>query len=84
MLPTGTFNENLPSMSVIVPVVVPFTDTLAPIIVSPVASLTTPEIVRELCWATASPHLKPIRSLLLQSRRIAIPGVQGLRPNSRF
>ena len=58
MLPTGTFNENLPSISVIVPVVVPFTDTLAPIIVSPVASLTTPEIVRELCWATASPSFE--------------------------
>ena len=55
VLPTGTFSENLPSISVIVPVVVPFTETLAPIIVSPVASLTIPETVREFCCVTVTP-----------------------------
>ncbi len=39
----GTFNEYLPSKSVIVPkAALPFTVTFTPITVSPVASLTTP------------------------------------------
>ena len=41
--------ENLPFKSVIVPLVVPLTNTLAPITGSPVKSVTVPEIV--LFWA---------------------------------
>ena len=37
-----TLSEKLPSMSVITPFVVPFSNTLAPITVSPVASVTVP------------------------------------------
>ena len=42
----------LPSRSVIVPLVVPFSTTLAPIIAFPSASLTTPVIRFLVCWAT--------------------------------
>lgn len=42
MSPLLAFNRKLPSKSVMVPLVVPFTITLAPIIGSPVVSLTIP------------------------------------------
>ena len=45
VVPTFTFSENLPSMSVTIPLVVPFSTTLAPIIGSPFASTTTPVTV---------------------------------------
>lgn len=49
MSPLLAFNRKLPSKSVMVPLVVPFTITLAPIIGSPVVSLTIP--LTTICWA---------------------------------
>ena len=41
--------EKLPSTSVIVPIVVPFTDTFAPIIASPFSSVIMPLTVFSFC-----------------------------------
>ena len=48
----GASNEKLPSMSVMVPLVVPFTTTLAPMIGSPFLSITLP-VMRFCCEACA-------------------------------
>ena len=51
MLPTFPFTEKLPSMSVSVPSLEPFTITVAPIMVSPLSSTTCPFII--CCCANA-------------------------------
>ena len=47
----GASNLNAPSMSVIVPMVVPSTETFAPIMLSPLMSFTTPVMVARCSWA---------------------------------
>ena len=49
-----TSNANFPSMSVIVPLVVPFSTTFAPIIGSPFLSITVPVICLELCCCSVT------------------------------
>ena len=45
LIPLGTSNENVPSKSVMVPVVVPLANIFAPITPSPVSSTTKPVTV---------------------------------------
>ena len=59
VLPLGTLDrEKSPSIPVMVPFVEPFTTTDAPIIVSPVASFTTPVQV-PFCWVTLTSVFLP-------------------------
>ena len=48
--PEETLMENLPSISVIVPFVVPFSTTFAPIMGKPVSSKIVPVIFLPTCW----------------------------------
>ena len=66
-------SEKLPSKSVITPLVVPFTTTLAPITVEPsVASVTTPEIVR-CCFTDLAEALLKIISFPFTLYTIPLP-----------
>ena len=59
----GTWSENLPSVSVLTPIVVPFTTTAAPITGTPEASRTTPEIVAGL---SATLPVRPFFSTIFE------------------
>lgn len=57
-VPVDAFTAKLPSMSEIVPPVVPFTFTVAPTIGSPCESVTVPFNKFADCWTTPTPEVE--------------------------